>query len=425
MKTGTLVTGAALLLAIGGTLLWTTRHAAAPESTPTADHVAAPESAAPAKVLYWYDPMKPEVHFDKPGKSPFMDMQLKPKYASSGSSNQAAQATITVSSQMTQSLGIRTEMAMRGTFWQRVDTVGNVEINPHLIRVIESRATGWIEQQAIHTVGAQVHQGQAVAGVYAPDLYAAQQELVLATRSGDAALADAARQRLLLLGADPAQLSQIQRSGKAQRSLNLVSPIDGVVLDISAHEGKQIGPGMPLMRVADLSQVWIIAQVPESQSAWVTAGRPAEARLAAMPGEVFEGRVDYVYPSVDAATRTLSMRLVFDNPQQRLKPGMFADVALFGGARRDVMMIPSEALIRTGTRNTVIVADDEQHFRPVSVEAGPERNGMTVILSGLDEGQRVVVSGQFLIDSEANLRGAFRRINGATPAPDSDPMVQP
>lgn len=373
------------------------------------------------KLLYWYDPMKPEVHFDAPGKSPFMDMDLVPKYAD----DSAAGETISIPSQMVQNLGIRTAKVERGTFWQRVDTVGTVEVDAHRIRTIESRAPGWIEDQRIHAVGERVNAGDMLAGIYAPDLYAAQEELLLARRSGDVELAAAARQRLVLLGATGAQIDTVVRSGRAMRALPLLSPSDGIVLDIEAHEGRQIAPGMPLARIADLSRVWMIAEVPEAQAAWVGVDRHAEARLAALSGRVFEGTVDYVYPSVETGTRTLRVRLIFDNPDWVLKPGMYADVTLFGGPLPDVLTIPSEALIRTGTRSVVIVADDSEHFRPVAVQAGPERNDRTVILSGLEEGEQVVVSGQFLIDSEASLRGAFNRMGSAVAGQSPHPGPPP
>lgn len=385
-------------------------EAAAPQTTAaTTEH----RATAEPEVLYWYDPMKPEVHFDKPGKSPFMDMQLVPKYAEAVGET----GTVSVSPDMVQSLGIRTAAVEGGVFWQRVDTVGAVDINPHLIRVVESRAKGWIESQTVHNVGETVHAGQEVAGIYSPELYAAQEELLLARRSGDTELIAAARQRLELLGAADSQIDSILRRGRADRQIELYAPIDGVVLDIGAHEGKQIGPGMPLMRIADLSQVWIIAEVPESQATWIAPGRAAEARFAALPGEVFEGTVDYTYPTLDATTRTMSVRLVFDNSNGRLKPGMYADVSLYGGGRREAVLVPSEALIRTGTRTVVIVAGDDNRFRPVQVEAGPERDNRTVILAGLHPGQHVVVSGQFLIDSEASLRGAFNRMTAAAGKP--------
>ena len=168
---------------------------------------------------------------------------------------------------------------------------------------------------------------------------------------------------------------------------------------------------MPLMKLADLSKVWIIVEVPEAQASWVAVGKEAEAHLKAMPGKTFRGRVDYVYPLLDAATRTLRARLAFDNSDGALKPGMFAEVTVFGGGQQDATLVPSEAVIRTGTRSVVLVAEGEGRYRPVEVQLGAERNGDIVVLGGLDVGQQVVVSGQFLIDSEASLLGAYNRLN--------------
>ncbi|MES0873972.1 efflux RND transporter periplasmic adaptor subunit [Sinimarinibacterium thermocellulolyticum] len=361
--------------------------------------------------VYWTCAMHPEVRMDAPGNCPICGMRLVQKRAAA----RAAAAhdtlpTVEVAAQMVQRLGIRTALVERGRFWQRVDTVGRVEVDARRIRTLESRAVGWIEQQRVHAVGERVRAGETLAGVFAPELYAAQQELLLAHRSGDEALQSAARTRLQLLGADTAQIDAILRRGEAQRALPLLAPADGIVLDLDVHEGRQIAPGMPLARIADLSQVWIIAEIPEAQLGRITEGRPAEVRFAALPGQVFQGRIDYLYPGVDAVTRTARVRIVLDNPQWRLTPGMYAEVTLFGGARDDVLMVPSEALIRTGTRSVVILALDDRHFRPVEVVAGDERDGRTVILDGLKAGQRIVVSGQFLIDAEASLRGAFGRM---------------
>ena len=222
----------------------------------------------------------------------------------------------------------------------------------------------------------------------------------LAESSGDTALAKASQQRLRLLGGGAGGGSQ---SG-------VFAPASGFVMELMAREGAQLSLGMPLMKLADLSKVWLQVEIPEVQAGWVKEGRSAEARLKSLPGEVFKGTVDYLYPQLDMGTRTLKARLVFDNPDGSLRPGMFADVTLFGGSQSDVVLVPSEAVIRTGTRTVVMVAESEGRFRPVSVEAGPERNDETVILSGLEAGQQVVVSGQFLIDSEASLLGAYQRI---------------
>ncbi|MEC9359012.1 MAG: efflux RND transporter periplasmic adaptor subunit [Pseudomonadota bacterium] len=407
MNRASLIAASLLIIALAAGGIW---YARAPKAADAGLPPAA--SAADAReVLYWYDPMKPDVHFDEPGPSPFMDMALVPKYRQAD----RGEGLVSIDPRMAQNLGVRAVPVERGTFWQRIDTVGSVAIDDRRIRVIESRASGWIESQTVHTVGATVRRGERVAGVYSPALYAAQQEYVLALRAGEAALAEASRQRLRLLGATEAQVDGVRRRGTAERELSLVSPIDGVVIDLDANEGRQIGPGMPLMRIADLARVWVYADIPEAQADWIAQGRPAEVQLRGRSASVLEGKVDYLYPTVDATSRTVRARLVFDNPDGLLRPGMYVDVTLYGGARRDVLTVPSEALIRTGARNTVIVAEGEGRFRPVSVELGPERRGRTVIVGGLEEAQQVVVSGQFLIDSEANLQGAYERMEEEAP----------
>ena len=378
------------------------------------DHPAAP-TMAEGEVLYWYDPMKPEVQFDKPGKSPFMDMQLVPKFSSdpgTGYASAAADAAgvVSIDPRMAQNLGMRTAAVERGRFWQYVEAVGSVAIDERRVQAIESRTAGWIERLAVSALGDPVRRGAVVAEIYSPALYAAQQELLLATKMADASLIDASRERLRGLGAGPAQIAGVERSGTAQRRSVVASPLEGVVTEIHVRDGAQVTAGMPLVHVADLSQVWILVDVPEAQAGWIAEGRPAEARLTALPGEVFEGRVDYLYPQLDGATRSLRLRLSFANPELKLRPGMYASVTLFGGPRNDVLLIPSEALIETGRRNTVIVQEQEGRYRPVAVEVGDQRDGRTVVLSGLEEGQLVVTSGQFLIDSEASLQGAYNRM---------------
>ena len=313
MNRASLIAASLLIIAVAAGGIWYAR-------TPKASDAESPPAASAAdarEVLYWYDPMKPEVHFDEPGPSPFMDMALVPKYRQAD----RGEGIVSIDPRMAQNLGVRTAPVERGTFWQRIDTVGSVAIDERRIRVIESRASGWIESQTVHTVGATVRRGERVAGVYSPALYAAQQEYVLALRAGDAALAEASRQRLRLLGATEAQVDGVRRRGTAERELSLVSPIDGVVIDLDAHEGRQIGPGMPLMRIADLSRIWVYADIPEAQADWIAQGRPAEVQLRGSTGGLLEGEVDYLYPTVDAASRTVRARLVFDNPDGLLRPG--------------------------------------------------------------------------------------------------------
>jgi len=350
--------------------------------------------------MYWYDPMQPDQHFDKPGKSPFMDMQLVPKYADATGGMPGGSTLVQIDPRMAQNLGLRVAPAKSGTFWQRVDAVGSVALDERRIVTVESRTAGWIETLDVRAEGDVVKKGQRLAALYSPELFAARQELKLAESSGDAALVKASEQRLRLLGGGAGGGSQ---SG-------VFAPASGFVMELMARQGAQIAPGMPLMKLADLSQVWLLVEIPEVQAGWVTEGRSAEARLKSLPGQMFKGRVDYLYPQLDTTTRTLKARLVFDNADGLLRPGMFADVTLFGGAQREVLLVPTEAVIRTGTRTVVMVAEGAGRYRPAHVEAGPERNGETVILSGLEVGQNVVVSGQFLIDSEASLLGAYQRM---------------
>jgi Cu(I)/Ag(I) efflux system membrane fusion protein len=284
------------------------------------------------------------------------------------------------------------------------------------IVAVTARAAGWVERLNVRAVGDPVRRGQVVAGVYSPELLAAQEEWALARKLGDATLIDAATTRLKLLGAGG--------QGRPQRQTAIVAPQSGVVTELSVREGEQLTPGMPLMKLADLSSVWIVAEIPEAQAAWIAVGKPAEARLRGLPGKVFEGAVEYIYPLLDTQTRTLRARLVFANADGALKPGMVAEVALFGGARHAVTLVPSEAVIRTGTRSVVMVAEGGGRYRPVEVELGPERNEEIEILKGLQPGQQVVVSGQFLIDSEASLLGAYNRMD--TPrTPDRAPEAKP
>jgi membrane fusion protein, copper/silver efflux system len=353
--------------------------------------------------LYWYDPMRPEQHFDKPGKSPFMDMQLVPKYGDADMGGDGG-ILVQIDPRMAQNLGMRTAPVKIGSFWQRIDAVGSVAIDETRIVAVEARAAGWVERLDVRSVGDTVKRGQVLAGLYAPDLLAAQQELALARKSGDAALIEGAQSRLRLLGVGG------NAQGEPQRRVAITAPQSGVVTELMVRDGAQLTPGMPLMKLADLSKVWVLVEVPEAQAAWVGVGKPAEARLKSLPGQVFEGTVEYVYPLLDTQTRTVRARLAFDNADGVLKPGMFAEVTIFGGAQRDVTLVPSEAVIRTGTRSVVIVAEAEGRYRPAAVTLGAERGDQIVVLAGLEAGQQVVVSGQFLIDSESSLLGAYNRM---------------
>lgn len=431
-----------------------------------------------AKPAYWYDPMFPTQRFDKPGKSPFMDMQLVPKCGAGASGRQGGAgaagagggaggagavgaagggagagagaptgaidapadtagalggttggpaATIAIDPRVVQNLGVRLSPVERSSFARVVDTVGVVAVDEHRIEAIQVRQPGWVEQLDVRAAGDPVRRGQRLAGVYAPDLLATQQELLIARGSGDSQLIGAARRRLALFGLSASQIAHIEKTGQAERRVDYYAPFDGYVMELGARQGAAVAPGAMLFQLADLQSVWINAEVPETQAAWIGAGDPAVAEVPALPGKHFQGQIDYLYPELMAATRTLKVRVVIQNPGRHLRPGMFATVHLRGTRQDQVLTVPTEAVIMTGTRSVVIVADDGTHFRPVLVRIGAEHGGRSEILQGLSVGQNVVASGQFLIDSEASLRGAFDNLAGATEAqdPDAKPELMP
>lgn len=404
MSTRKQVAGAVVAVAIVSLLgyAWTERSRPAPSAAP----------AAEPEVLYWYDPMRPDVHFDAPGRSPFMDMDLVPRLADTPEATSA----VTIDPRMAQNLGVRTSTVRRGTFWRRVDTTGRVGVDERSLTKVTVRAEGWIEVLRVQTDGEFVARGAVVAEIYSPAIATAERELALAARSTSPELVEAARAQLVGLGVDAARIDALAAGAAPSDRFILRAPSSGYVMQLEARQGDTVTPDVPLFELSNHDPIWVFADVPERQSAWIDTGKSAEIRSPALPGQTFEGTVDYVYPDMDPVTRTRRMRIVLPNPRGTLHPGMYADVVLFGGARRDVLLVPSEAVIRTGRRTVVILAEGEGRYRPLEVRLGDEREGDTVVLDGLSEGQAVVTSGQFLIDSEASLTGAFDRMIG-TDAP--------
>jgi membrane fusion protein, copper/silver efflux system len=371
--------------------------------------------------------MHPTQHFDKSGKSPFMDMQLVPKYADQASTNDGAPpAGIAIDSRVVQNLGLRLATVEQRSFARVVDTVGLLAVDEHRIEAIQVREPGWVERLDVRAVGDAVRRGQLLAGVYSPDLLATQQELLIARSSNDPILIEAARRRLGLFGLSEAQISRIEKAGQVERRIDYYAPFDGYVMELGARQGAAVEPGATLFQLANLSSIWMIAEVPEAQVAWIKTGNPAQAEVPALPGERFEGKVDYLYPELTQATRTLKVRVVINNPGQHLRPGMYATAHLHGPTRESVLTVPTEAVIKTGTRSIIVVADDATHFRAVRVQIGAEQGGRSEVLSGLIVGQNIVASGQFLIDSESNLRAAFDNLAPSNESNnDMKPMLMP
>jgi Cu(I)/Ag(I) efflux system membrane fusion protein len=401
------------LVAVVGWFAWEKFMASEHDVTPTkaVANSGVVQDESGKTVLYWYDPMVPGQKFNKPGKSPFMDMQLEPKYADAGSGSEGG--SVAISSQTTQNLGIRMEKVSNRSFGESLSAVGRIEPDERRFYAVQTRIPGFVERLSVRAVGDPVSKGQKIAEIYAPELLAAQQEylalLALNNIDNDGSLKEAARSRLKLLGMSEGEVVAISKTGKTSPRFGVYAPASGVLTELGVREGGQLMAGSSLMQISDLSQVWLIAEVPERDAARLKPGLAAEVQLQSLPGEVFKGKVGYLYPMLNDASRTLQVRIELANKSNQLRLGMYANVT-FTGQTHEALSAPSESIIATGKRKVVIVK--EAHgYRPVEVETGQERDGYTEILSGLSEGEEVVASGQFLIDSEASLSGVLARLS--------------
>jgi Cu(I)/Ag(I) efflux system membrane fusion protein len=345
-----------------------------------------------------------------------MDMQLVPKYADEGGD----EGTVSISPRVVQNLGIRTAEARPGSLAPKLTAVGSVEYNERSVVLVQPRANGFVEKLYVRAPLDPVREGEPLVEILFPEWAAAQEEFLLLRRltSPDAeALKAAARQRLVLLGMSEAQIAAVEREGRAQARVTLRAPVSGVVAELGAREGMTVMAGATLFRIASLGAVWVVAEVPEAQAGMLVPGANVEARVPAYPADAFAGRLSAILPEVNAATRTVRARVEVANPAGKLKPGMYATLT-FSARGREGLLVPSEAVIRTGERAVVILAEAEGKFRAVDVELGMESGDSAEIRKGLKPGDRVVVSGQFLIDSEASLRTTLARLEGAgTPGP--------
>lgn len=375
------------------------------------------------KPLYWHDPMVPGQKFDKPGKSPFMDMQLVPVYGGDAGDD----GNVTISPRVQQNLGIRIAEVTKGSFATALSAVGSVAYNERDVALVQARSNGFVERLYVRAPLDPVKKGQALAELYVPDWVAAQEEFLTARRIQDRGmdgLVSGARQRMRLAGMNDDQIRVIETSGKVHPRTTITAPTGGIVTELTAREGMTVMNGAPLFRINGLGTIWVNAEVPENVAAQVRPGNAVEARTPSLPGTVFKGKVSAILPDVNATTRTLKARIELANPSGQLVPGMFATLNFASAARNDVLLVPTEAVIQTGTRSVVMVARSGGKFMPVDVETGIESNGQTEIRKGLEAGQQVVVSGQFLIDSEASLKGTTTRM-GDTAIPDTGKPIEP
>ncbi len=412
-------TGILIALVAGASGFGIAQFVGHPAGEPSAVQSADPSGRTP---LYWYDPMAPAQHFDKPGKSPFMDMQLIPKYGDESDSGNAAPG-VRIDPAASQSLGLRTVAVRRGSLSSDLTATGTIDFNQRDVAVVQARAAGFVQRVYGRVPGDVIGAGTPLADLLVPDWAGAQAEYLAVRRTGNGALAQAARQRLMLLGMPADTIAAVERGGRPHNVVTVSTPTGGTIKTLGVRAGMTVAMGQTLAEINGLGTVWLNAAVPEAMAGQLRPGQSARAVLAAYPGETFTGRVAAILPDVQTESRTLTVRIELPNRGGRLKPGMFASVS-FGGGARPALLVPSEALIRTGKRTLVMLALDKGRYQPAEVRTGRESGDDTEILAGLSEGEKIVASGQFLIDSEASLSGvAARPVGNSTPAAKPSPVL--
>jgi Cu(I)/Ag(I) efflux system membrane fusion protein len=373
--------------------------------------------AADRKVLYWYDPMVPTQKFDQPGKSPFMDMQLVPRYA-----DEAQEGGVSVSPQAQQSLGLRLATVEQRSIASSIEVLGTVQLNERDISIVQARANGFVERVYPLAPGDVVAEGAPLAELLLPEWEAAQREYLAVKALQDEPLRQAARQRLRLLGMPEAVIEQVEQRAAVQARTTVRLPRAGLLAELMVRPGMTVAAGMSLARVNGLGTVWVEAAVPQAQGPLLRVGQPAELLV---PGEATPRRslVSAILPQASAEARTLRVRLELPNPGLRLREGMSLAVRL-QSATEQLLLVPSEAVIRTGRRALAYLAEGSGRYRPVELELGQEIDDQLVVRSGLQAGQQVVASAQFLIDSEASLRGLQPTPNAASSSHSTNGVVE-
>ncbi len=390
-----------------------------PGAAASAATTPAQADASGRKVLYWYDPMAPGSKFDKPGKSPFMDMELVPKYADEPGSGGggASAASVTLSPEAIRATGVTVAPVLRETLHRGIRTVGSIEIDETRQARVAARVAGRIEKLYADFTGQEVKAGAPLYALYSPELVATQREYLLAlenrqrlaagtadaVRSADELVA-ASRDRLRLWGIGPGQIAALEKDRSPKASMTFPSPITGTVLQKTAVEGQYVTEGTELYLLADLSSVWLMAQVYEYELGRLRVGQTAEVTVSALPGRTYRGRIAFIEPVLDRETRSLRVRIALPNPRGELKPGMFADARLEIPAAPG-LTIPKSALIDTGARRIVYVETAPNTFSARDVKTGDASGDRVAVLEGLAEGERVVTAANFFVDSQAQLSG--------------------
>ncbi len=372
-------------------------------------------------VLYWVAPMDPNYRRNEPGKSP-MGMELKPVYESDDELGKSGRPIVKISPEVVNNLGVRTIAAVRGTISKDIHTVGYLEYNEKRINHIHTRTEGWIENLTVRAEGERVKKGQPLFEIYSPPLVVAQEEYVYALKNNNKTMIERTHERLISLGISEKQITRISKELKVSKNVVFYAPQAGVLTKLGVRDSMFVKPETEVLSIANLDDIWLLAEVFERQANWVKVGQTAEAILPSMPGVIWKGKVEYIYPELDPVTRTLRVRMRFDNAEERLMPNMYAHVTIFGKEQKDVLSIPREALIRDARQTRVIRALGEGRFQAQEVVVGIESGDRIEIISGLNEGDNIVVSSQFLIDSESSLKASIDRMQSVEGSMGDDSM---
>lgn len=375
------------------------------------------DASGEAEPLYWVAPMDPNYKRDKPGKSP-MGMDLIPVYENQGGEDEGP-GTITISPNVVNNLGVRSGEVTRAVMQEKIVTVGYVQYDQDKLIHIHPRVSGWIETLYIKAAGDPVKAGQPVYDLYSPELVNAQEEFVLALNRDNSRFIEAARERLKALQVSDKFINTLQSNRLIQQTVTFYAPQEGVVDNLNIREGFFVQPGTTLMSIGALDEVWVEGEIFERQASLVKVGDHVTMALDYIPGKTWHGKVEYIYPTLDSKTRTARMRLSFENPDRKLKPNMYAQITVHTQSEEDMLLIPREALIRTGDQNRVVLDLGEGKFKSIAVKVGQINTEFAEIIEGLEEGERIVTSAQFLLDSESSKTSDFKRMHHEDERPES------
>jgi Cu(I)/Ag(I) efflux system membrane fusion protein/cobalt-zinc-cadmium efflux system membrane fusion protein len=374
------------------------------------------------KVLYWRAPMDPTEIYDHPGKSK-MGMDLIPVYK--GEEAVGAGGTITIDPVTVQNMGVRYGKVERMDFSRLIRTVGEINFNEDKLYDINTKISGWIENLYVNYTGEIVKKGHPLLEIYSPDLVTTEYLLALKTqklvsgsdfesiREGGESLLASTRKRLLYWDIPASEIERLEKTGEVRKTIQLQAPAGGMVVERNVVDGAHVKSGEKLFRIADLSSVWVHASLYDYEVPWVREGQPAEMELSYEPGKTYQGKVAYIYPYLREKARDVHVRLEFNNPDLDLKPGMYVNVQLQGRVIPNALVLPTEAVIRSGRRNVVFVTREQGKFEPREIRIGEEGgpgNRYLRVLSGLLEGETVVISAQFMLDSESRLQEAIQKM---------------